>query len=1422
MLKFCNFTNLMKKFLLILILFIYNFTCFSQTDPKPNIVLIIADDMGWNQVSNSALTNNNPSDFFETPNIDLLASQGIAFPNGYVNGANCAPTRAAILSGQYAARPHNNVFTVYDLNRGNTASNSNLIGPYMGLASNDNIDEIPKSAITLAETLKITAGYKTAHFGKYHVGEYEDVNTSNNAPTDQGFDYNFGGGTDGGPGSQGGTGGYFARSLTEPYYFGDQIGPELDQYADPYSNNNLSIGYGVDLTGTAKHVTDAMVEAAFEFMDNHNDEPFFMHFSNFAIHGPFNPTDARPDYRAKYEDKANGPDDILGNDDDFEGLFNHESHPGQAALAEHMDQAIGRLVDYLKTTDDPRNPGNKLSANTLVYFVSDNGDAIKRSAAKQGQTPLRGMKGEYYEGGIRSVTFAWSEAPWLMNKGTVNLTPVVAFDLYPTFVEAAGGTLPSDIGTFSSFTGANEAAGGTLPSEYNIDGESQWQMLTNGASMPREALFWHHPGYLIDTKRDSRPVTVVRKGDYKLMHFYENSEYELYNLATDLNETTNLLPSADQIIIDIANDMISEMRDHLVNTNAPLPMYRSSTSTSVIDGDLVIDTPGIITPLPSPVVIMTSCGAIGSPDAFWNFDLTFGTDDSINSNNAFVTVGEMEYSTTDFKEGDRSFVFDGNSSIEYSDNANPGTFLRAPFSEKSFSAWIKPASHSGIQNIFDEGGSTKGIALRLNGSDLQLTVNAQGTDPALISSPLSDDGEWHHVAFIYDGGNNNLSLYIDGVIAASTTTVPTSVGNHNGSGIGAKIGGADSFGNTDDNFFKGKMDAVAVYDSAISGTQIEDAVKTFYFDGDSDNYANSKTLSCSNPGAGFTATVLPIGDCDDDINAINPDASEIADGRDNNCDGIVDEGITYVFDGSWSPANPNGFKTDASIIIQSGSAIIDSNTSCNAVTIEPGAGLIINSGVNLTTNDANNGLILESTSSSFSSLILNGGLSGVVKYERHVNSYTNDVLANDNDLISPPLNGQNLADFTNDNSGLILSQGSNPTVYAIAPFNNDSGNYENYDSDTELKLNSGQGYRIATNTPNTNLTFTGQPLNRPKSINILVGADVNSGSWNLIGNPYPSYVDFDTFHSQLISDGVLETGYVAIYGFDGDVSDGWTVWDGNNGNQIAPGQAFFVKTKLALNGADPSPSVTFEPSMRRVGSSDDFIVGRNETSFSAILKLNSNEGDFKTNLYFRSNATSGLDYGYDTAVFDSDNYDIFTNVIEGDSNLKLYNQALSFNDVYDVVVPLGIKATNGQSIVISLDETSSLPNNIYVYLEDTIENTFTSLSTGNYASYIDNSITGLGRYFLHFQTNTLSDSDAILNRINIYCIPKSKSLVIKGVLDHKTDLSIYDLQGRMVLNKELNTSIIYNEIDVNFLKQGIYIVKVNAGEYSKIKKVIID
>lgn len=768
-------------------------------DPKPNIIFIIADDMGWNQVSsnitNNVDSNDYGSDFYETPVIDQLAMEGIAFPFAYVNGANCAPTRAAILSGQFAAREHNNVFTVdqggQGLNRGNDASNSTLIGPEMGLENN--LDEIPSTAITIGETLQ-AAGYTTAHFGKYHVGGNENglegTPTENeNAPTEQGFDVNFGGGTDGGPGGAGSGGGYFAYantpSTTPPYYFGNKIGPELDVYAAPYSNNDLSVN-SVPLAGTSKHVTDALTEAAIGFMDDNNDTPFFMHFSNYAIHGPYNTTDARPDLRAKYEAKA------ISNP----GLMDHNTTPGQAALAEGMDQSIGRLIDYLRTTPDPRNGDKPLSENTIVYFISDNGDAVKRTP----QAPLRGMKGEYYEGGIRSVTFAWTEpadpsgnptyTPLLENMGEINFTPIVAFDLYPTFVEAAGGTLPG---------------GG-----YDIDGESQWQMLTEGTDMTRESLYWHHPGYLIDNKRDSRPVTVVRKGKYKLMHFYEDSNYEMYDLEIDISEGNNLLPSTDSALIDIANDMIADMLEHLNETSAPLPTYRPEIP---LIGNTTV-------PLPNFINSPADCQVFSGFDAFWDFDLSSDDRDvSINGHDPELVNGSLIFDNVDFKEGDRSAYFDGSTNIKYSN----GTFLNDATSARTVMVWVKPNALSGIQNLFDEGGGSKGIVLRLNGSNIESIVRSSSTVSNSLSTSFPSDGDWHHVAFVYDGASGNQKIYIDGSLI-STGVAPSTVGTHSGAGgIAGILSGSDSFGNSGNANFIGNLDAFAIYNLVLNDVQIEDS-----------------------------------------------------------------------------------------------------------------------------------------------------------------------------------------------------------------------------------------------------------------------------------------------------------------------------------------------------------------------------------------------------------------------------------------------------------------------------------------------------------------------------------------------------------------------------------------------------------------------
>ena len=729
---------------------------------SPNIVVIIADDMGWSQTSAGTTNFNNVSDFYETPVLQTLASEGISFPNAYVNGANCAPTRAAILSGQWASRPDNNVFAVTSLNRG--GSNTLLVGPSQGISSGE--DEIPASAITIAETIK-TAGYTTAHFGKYHSG-----GSQNNGPLDQGFDFNYGGDSDGAPGS------YFAAQSGGNWEFHPRIGPELDVYAAPYTaTESLALAGDTSLDGTPKHVTDAMADAAIDFMNANNSNPFFMHFSNYAIHGPWGQANARPDLYAKYVAKNNTNPSQIGH-----------NNVAQAAILEGMDQTIGRIINYLKVTPDPRNPGNVLAANTLVYFISDNGGAN----GPEDNTPLKGMKGEYTEGGIRSITFAWSQG-LLANMGTVNTTPIIAFDLYPTLAEVAGASLPTN---------------------YEIDGVSQWSML-NGTNpnLGRDAIYWHFPGYIANNQRDQRPVSVIRKGDYKLIHYYETASYELFNLDTDIGETTNLLAgSPDTATLTIANDMSTDLRTYLIDVSAPLPTFRSNGNTVPLPEVIQVTTPPV-----DP-----SCVAPNTYSALWNFDTTINTNDvSANGNNAILITGTPTYDTVDFKEGDRSVIFDGATKIQYSEN--PGPFMIAAMSSRSVGMWIKPTSLSGIQNLYEEGGGLAGVVLRLNGANIESIVRNSATVSDNLSTAFPADGDWHHVAVVYNGSSTTHQVYVDGNLAVSSTAAPASVPTHIGSGGIAGVQKKDSFGETNDNFYTGKMDAVVVYDIALSGTQVQSA-----------------------------------------------------------------------------------------------------------------------------------------------------------------------------------------------------------------------------------------------------------------------------------------------------------------------------------------------------------------------------------------------------------------------------------------------------------------------------------------------------------------------------------------------------------------------------------------------------------------------
>ena len=515
---------------------------------QPNIIFVMADDFGFADTSNTLTTLGDPSDFYETPILERLSIEGMAFTNAYAN-QNCAPTRTAILSGAYAPRSTNNVYQVGSLNRG--GSGTMLFGPQQGVGGND--DFLPTQTITHAETLQ-AAGYVTAYVGKFHV-----TPNSTQIVSDHGFDENFGGGTAGGPGAYHANGGVFGGSISPTLdpFAANYTQTYVDDNIKPYANGT-SLTQIDNLVGTSKHVTDASADAAIDFMNNNNHLPFFIQFSTHAVHTPIDNAQARDDLLNKYQVKPDGVED---------------SNASFGALIEGMDQSVARLVDYLESTPDPRNPGSTLDQNTILVFYSDNGGKQSQS----NNSVLKGQKGELDEGGIRVPLIFWSGNPSLVDGGTVNHTPVMPVDFYKTFAGFAGAELPLN---------------------QTLDGEDISGIVKDRtADLGRQSVFWHLPGYLNTSGRDQRPESVIRRGDWKLIHKYESAAsepFELYNLAADMDESSNVAGSEAARVLSMG----TELMEWLEETQSPLATLRNGSLNITVDGWTYAN--GVITEYPSP------------------------------------------------------------------------------------------------------------------------------------------------------------------------------------------------------------------------------------------------------------------------------------------------------------------------------------------------------------------------------------------------------------------------------------------------------------------------------------------------------------------------------------------------------------------------------------------------------------------------------------------------------------------------------------------------------------------------------------------------------------------------------------------------------------------------------------------------------
>ena len=357
----------------------------SQT-ARPNIIFVLIDDMGWKDLVCYG------SSFYETPNIDRLAREGMRFTDAYAACPVCSPTRASILTGKYPTTV--GITDWIDAHGHIHPARGKVIDvPYL--------KNLPRSEHSLASALK-DGGYQTWHVGKWHLGG------EGHSPQDHGFEINVGGAHQGSPGK----GGYFSPWTIPPLEKADV--PE----------------------GT--YLTDYLTEQILDLLENKDERPFFLNLWYYQVHTPLQ---AKAEKIEKYKAKATamGLDEAETFVDGEHYPCEHkkdqrvrrrlvQSDPVYAGMIESLDESIGRILDALDKTGE--------ADNTLIVFTSDNGGLATSEGSPTCNAPLAEGKGWMYEGGTREPLMV--RFPGIVEAGSTCSVPVSSPDFYPTLLELAG------------------------------------------------------------------------------------------------------------------------------------------------------------------------------------------------------------------------------------------------------------------------------------------------------------------------------------------------------------------------------------------------------------------------------------------------------------------------------------------------------------------------------------------------------------------------------------------------------------------------------------------------------------------------------------------------------------------------------------------------------------------------------------------------------------------------------------------------------------------------------------------------------------------------------------------------------------------------------------------------------------------------
>ena len=503
----CHRIKLTCVSLAVLLLFFLH-PCFANAAPgkkndkkpadKPNIIFIFADDMAWSDVSYKGLKN---ADFYQTTNIDRLAAEGMVLNRFYPSAANCAPTRASLLTGMYT--PRHSVYIPQGYSRGGAIHNMRFKTPTHGAddsfmeSFHVSVNQVSPEFESLAEMLK-RAGYVSARLGKWHIGD-----------DNQGFDLSSADGT--------------------PNYITNIHGQEHRFYTDVT-------------------VAERLTNAAIDFMHQHRNQPFFLYLSHWEPHLPLA---AREDRIVHFAKKLGYETEGDFTPEEYEELRQNTEYYNPAvyaAMLEQLDISTKRVLAALEALG--------LEENTMVIFSSDNGGLSDYTS----NYPLRAGKGTYYEGGIRTpFAVRW---PAVIEPGSVSDIAVNGVDLMPTFAEMASVDPP-----------------GSQP----VDGLSIMPILKGeeDAFDHDRSMFFHFPLYIGGNWIDNVlpvyngpenywrgvPLSVIMKGDYKLIYYYEYERYELFNLRDDISEQNDLADTQPLL----AQSLFNELMQWVEEVDAPVP-----------------------------------------------------------------------------------------------------------------------------------------------------------------------------------------------------------------------------------------------------------------------------------------------------------------------------------------------------------------------------------------------------------------------------------------------------------------------------------------------------------------------------------------------------------------------------------------------------------------------------------------------------------------------------------------------------------------------------------------------------------------------------------------------------------------------------------------------------------------------------------